>query len=283
MTQLKSVPTPGKKARKPQAMRYIRRGRGIDQAWTVAIQRVNKTWNKHFADASYGGKAKALTAAKAWRDNVVGNITGPAYRLWKREIRRIDNTSGVVGVSRGIRPHRSGDPDRAWHHWQASWKDLDGKLRQRCFGVRKYGEQCAKDLATLARNAGLADVASEAALRALLATKPEPVPKPIASKYKPGSMRYINRDNSGRCDAWKVTIKRMPHAWTASFSDRVYGGKQQALAKARAWRDALLTRIDQPGQPKAQPLSPAARRNIMEELALELDLRSGRSWRAGAL
>jgi hypothetical protein len=56
---------------KPKALRSIRR---IDDdsrsthAWLAQVQRHNQIAMKTFSDGVWGGKRKALAAARAWRD-----------------------------------------------------------------------------------------------------------------------------------------------------------------------------------------------------------------------
>ena len=40
-------------------------------AWIVSVQRRKQIWRRNFSDQSYGGKAKALAAAKAFRDQIL--------------------------------------------------------------------------------------------------------------------------------------------------------------------------------------------------------------------
>lgn len=49
----------------------------------------------------------------------------------------------------------------------------------------------------------------------------------------------IDRDAS-RKHLWQVSIQRRNRIYTKNFPDQRYGGKQQALAAAQVYRDALL-------------------------------------------
>lgn len=55
-------------------------------------------------------------------------------------------------------------------------------------------------------------------------------------------MRYISRSEHGAVGThyWKVTIQRQKRNYIRNFADQRHGGKDQALAAAQAYRDALL-------------------------------------------
>jgi hypothetical protein len=75
-------------------------------SWLGTVQRRNRIYNRHFSDRVYGGKAKALEAAEAYRVSLVQRL--PA--LTKRKfcaITKKNNTSGISGVSR----HEAPRPD----------------------------------------------------------------------------------------------------------------------------------------------------------------------------
>lgn len=82
-------------------MRYIRR---VDNKghhiWKVAIRRVKQLVHRYFTDSAYGGTVQALAAAMAWRDATVAELTGVDCGLWRRNLSRPNNTSGIVGVYR---------------------------------------------------------------------------------------------------------------------------------------------------------------------------------------
>lgn len=54
------------------------------------------------------------------------------------------NTSGTVGVY-----YSKERPDRNISDaWSAGWYDMNGKLKTKSFSIRKYGEVCAREMAT---------------------------------------------------------------------------------------------------------------------------------------
>ena len=118
------------------------------------------------AAGSYG--LRRLAAARAWRDQLLLEVSGPQYEVWKREKRHPSNSTGMSGVFRGTaRDHSRVDPSAvsACDDWQALWTTLDGRRRVRSFSVNKFGEEAARALAVRARQEGLADVARESAER----------------------------------------------------------------------------------------------------------------------
>ncbi len=58
-------------------------------------------------------------------------------------------------------------------------------------------------------------------------------------------MRQISRidDDQTRTHAWLVRVQRRNRVHHRYFSDRVYGGKRQALIAATAYRETLLHRL----------------------------------------
>ena len=55
---------------------------------------------KSFSDSKFGGKTKALKAAKAWREQMVESTSDADYVLWRREKRSRPSSTGIVGVGR---------------------------------------------------------------------------------------------------------------------------------------------------------------------------------------
>lgn len=142
-------------------MRYIQRIDNAHHTWKVCLKRKNKEIHKYFTDAAHGGTAQALVAATAWRDEMQAKHATASYALWLRQKPRPTNTTGVIGVYRGTATRRVGN--RAWkyEYWQGYWKGVDGKRISKAFGINKYGDEAAKELAIRARRDGLALLARE--------------------------------------------------------------------------------------------------------------------------
>lgn len=112
---------------------------------------------KSFADSKFGGKTKALKAAKDWREQMVESTSDADYVLWRRAKRSRPSGSGIVGVGRYA--VRYG----ATRHlvWEAAWQDADGKRYSRRFFVSVHGERGAKALATAARRQAMKELKQE--------------------------------------------------------------------------------------------------------------------------
>ncbi len=131
--------------------------------WKVAVKRQNVTKHKYFSDNGYGSKSLALEAAIAYRNALLQEISGVGYLLWRRELKRPNNTSGIVGVGRYVarsKKYQTGCP-----YWQASWRDADGKRHSRTFTINQYGEDGAKERACKARRKGLIELEKELKIR----------------------------------------------------------------------------------------------------------------------
>lgn len=139
-------------------MRYIQRLDVGHHSWKVALRRKGKHHHAYFTDSVYGGTAQALAAAIAWRDQLLAKISGVDYGVWRRERMQPTNTSGIVGVYRGINFKTKGGRKYKFALWCGYWQNANGKRSARSFSVSKYGEEQAKALAIQARQDGMADV-----------------------------------------------------------------------------------------------------------------------------
>jgi hypothetical protein len=125
--------------------------------WKVSIQRRGKRKSKYFSDKKCGGKAKALAAAKDYRDSVLATVSNPAYEHWLRDNKHPPNTSGIVGVAR----YRIRSGKKMAVVWDAFWGDIDGTRHRRRFYVSTYGEKGAKALACAARREAMKELRQE--------------------------------------------------------------------------------------------------------------------------
>ena len=110
-------------------------------AWMVIVQRKNQVLRRMFSDGVHGGKARALVAAKAWHAQQLSPLIEFEQQMWVRTIKRRNNRSGIVGVSRMVRR------DSGIASWMASWTDPTGRNRTRKFSTRLWGERTAKRMA----------------------------------------------------------------------------------------------------------------------------------------
>ncbi|HEX4080254.1 MAG TPA: AP2 domain-containing protein [Rhizomicrobium sp.] len=117
--------------------------------------------HKSFADSKYGGKTKALKAAKAWREQTVKSTSTADYVVWRREKRSRPNGSGIIGVGRyAVRYETTRHPV-----WEAYWQDADGKRHSRRFFISVHGERGAKALACAARREAMQELRQELSRR----------------------------------------------------------------------------------------------------------------------
>lgn len=110
--------------------------------------------SQQFSDAVHGGKAKALQAARRFRDDVLAQMHDPYAVVWRRNLKRTNNTSGVVGVGRYVNRKVQNDCIVERASWQAFWSDEQGRRVSRKFSVAVHGEQRARMLAIECRRQG---------------------------------------------------------------------------------------------------------------------------------
>jgi hypothetical protein len=138
------------------------------RGWHVNVKRGNQPLTRHFGDSTFGGHANALAAARAWRDEMMRKVSVPDYVVWRRDIVKSHNTSGIVGVHRNVVRTRSKGKLVETSYWTGCWTTLDGKTRARAFNIAKYGEEQAKLLAARFREEGMREVRDEAAAVAVV-------------------------------------------------------------------------------------------------------------------
>lgn len=123
--------------------------KGIGHYWRVSIIRKGIRYRKTFSDAIHGGADAALSAAKAWRDQLFLTLQGDSKAAVVARI-KASNTSGVAGVTRA-RAERKG---QIFHYWVASEPKVKGRVhRSKRYSVAKHGDAAAFTLAANAREA----------------------------------------------------------------------------------------------------------------------------------
>jgi|CXWL01.1.fsa_nt_gi hypothetical protein len=116
-------------------------------AWQVHLNRNNQRSSKVFSDGVWGGKRKALAAARAWRDARLQPLAEYGHELWRRNVLRRNNRSGIVGVARYERRPTESRKAGKGAYWLAFWTDEHGLSRKRKFAVGAWGERNAKQMA----------------------------------------------------------------------------------------------------------------------------------------
>lgn len=122
---------------------------GTNCAW-VRIRYNDKCFQQSFSFKKFGGKLKAVAAAKKVRDREGKKIYGKHWPYAKYSPRKISplNSSGVIGVSFSAK-------DNAWVATWQEGKAPTRKQRNAYYSVNKYGPEKAKLLAIRKRRAAL--------------------------------------------------------------------------------------------------------------------------------
>lgn len=119
--------------------------KGTNCAW-VRIKYNGANFQQSFPFKRFGGKIRAISAAKNCRDLMGKKIYGEHWPYAKFSPRKVSplNSSGVIGVS-------FSEKDNSW---VATWQEGHGvrrKQRNAYFSINKYGKVKAKQLAIKTR------------------------------------------------------------------------------------------------------------------------------------
>jgi len=129
----------------------------VGSGYLVRVMRKGKRASQFFPDAEYGGKRKALVAAKKQRDLFEQKMRGyTAKQLSQKE--RSNNTSGIVGIRRVDETDYRWESKPTYGYWVAQWSPKKGVRKTKRYSVEKYGEDEAYRLAVLARKRGVASM-----------------------------------------------------------------------------------------------------------------------------
>ncbi|GAB4239292.1 MAG: hypothetical protein OHK005_00610 [Candidatus Methylacidiphilales bacterium] len=127
------------------AMRGISRiDSGNTHGWFVRAYRSGTTHSKFFSDLKHGGKAKALSLAQAYRDQLQAKLGPPAPRSYRLMRVNRNNTTGIIGVSR---TRRIGPDGTVRDYFTVSWRPEPNQPRNRSFSIQSLGEKKAFALA----------------------------------------------------------------------------------------------------------------------------------------
>ena len=127
--------------------------------YLLRMTRKGELCSQYFTDEEFGGKAKALAAARKERDSWEDSWKGFSPKELARK-QRTNNTSGTVGV----RLVREKDPrwpsEPVYEYWVAQWSPTKGVRKSQRFSVKKYGKKKAYEMAVKARKKGVAAMES---------------------------------------------------------------------------------------------------------------------------
>jgi len=189
------------------------------RGWMVRLRRAEVRNQKFFGDRTYGGKAKALKAAKDCYEEWLA--AAPPIKTTRGQV-TARNSSGVVGV------HLVRNLDSRWANAEsfgycASWITEDGQRQKLSFAWTRYGKKKAWELACLARENQMTDRDEVLALYdrgAKAKTKPMTKTKP-ATKAKPAAKA-------------KSVAKAKPSATTKSIKKAAPATKAKPSLKVKA-------------------------------------------------
>lgn len=124
-------------------------------AWRVSLTRRGQKLVKNFSDKKWGGKAKALKAAKLHRDELLLAYP-PLSRKDFAAGKRRNNRTGITGVYTYAKRYtlRDGTEKETWY-WEANWPTERGESAHAAFSVKRFGETKAREMAIRAREQGL--------------------------------------------------------------------------------------------------------------------------------
>lgn len=194
------------------------------RGWMVRLRRAEMRNQKFFGDRTYGGKTKALKAAKECYEEWLAEA--PPVKTTRDQV-TARNSTGVVGV------HLVRNLDSRWANAEsfgycASWITEDGQRQKLSFAWTRYGKKTAWELACLARENQMTDREEVLALyergaktkaKSMTKSKPATKAKP-AAKVKPA--------------ASKKSIKKATPATKAKAGTKAkVATKAKPLAKAK--------------------------------------------------
>jgi hypothetical protein len=139
--------------------------RSRTHAWRVTIQRQGKVHVGHFSDGVYGGKQKALAAAKRYRDDLLAKHP-PLSRKDYCSILRRNNRSGLAGVSYHAEVIETGHGPVERRFWIARLPLEPWRTKLVKFSVAKYGAEEAFRRAVKARLDALQGISGSVLARA---------------------------------------------------------------------------------------------------------------------
>ncbi|MFT4640875.1 MAG: hypothetical protein ACI8T1_004208 [Verrucomicrobiales bacterium] len=117
----------------------------------VRITHTGTLYQRYFPDKASGGKNKALTKAKVYRDEVVAKLPKAKQEAIASRRKKILQ-SGVTGVTHVVAKAPGGK--KVYEYWQAAWDDAAGSRRTAKFSISRYGQKEALEMAKKAQRKG---------------------------------------------------------------------------------------------------------------------------------
>ncbi len=139
---------------------------GSTHGWFVRGYKNGKTYSKLYSDGKWGGRDKALAAAKLFRDSLADRLEKiPAKPRARRLVFRDSrNSTGVLGVSRIVKRTPRGTIHESY---SVSWRPEPGVQKSTSFAIRKYGEKKAFQMAVAFRRKMLREIYGPGVFRKL--------------------------------------------------------------------------------------------------------------------
>ena len=125
--------------------------------YQVRFMRRGYVTEKFFSDSIFGGKRKALAAARKLRDKLEKESSHYSRKEVAR-IKSVRNTSGVVGVRLAEEVKLDLPSKPVYRYWVAQWSPEPGVRRTRRFSINKYGDKAAYKKAVAARKKGVREM-----------------------------------------------------------------------------------------------------------------------------
>ena len=133
---------------------------GSTHGFFVRGYRNQKTYSKLYSDRKCGGKGKALTLAKEYRDELHEELEAMPKVPRQRRIVASDsrNTTGELGVSRSTKTGPNGTKHECY---SVSWRPEPGVHKCTSFSIKKYGEKKAFKMAVAHRRKMMREIHGE--------------------------------------------------------------------------------------------------------------------------
>ncbi|QDS95998.1 AP2 domain protein [Roseimaritima multifibrata] len=127
--------------------------------YLVRVMRRKKLHSQFFSDLDYGGKRKALAAAREHRDDLESRLKSFSAKKLAQQTRS-NNTSGIAGVRLVEETDHRWASKPTYKYWVAQWSPSKGVRKTKRYSVEKYGNDEAYRLAVKARKKGVASMES---------------------------------------------------------------------------------------------------------------------------